>query len=42
MVLRISDRMTLEKASTQITDMPITNAGSILAVTAKAEQIRCV
>ena len=38
-VLRISDMITLENASTAITDMPITIAGSSFAVTASTEQI---
>ncbi len=39
MVLRISDMITLENASTAITEMPITIAGSSLAVTARHEQM---
>ncbi len=38
-VLRISDIITLENASTAMTDMPITRAGSSFAVTARQEQI---
>ena len=39
MVLRMSDIMTLENASTAVTDMPITMAGSSFAVTASTEQM---
>ncbi len=39
MVLRMSDIITLEKARTAITEMPITMAGSSLAVTASTEQM---
>ena len=39
MVLRISEMITLEKASTAITDMPMTRAGSSFAVTARQEHI---
>jgi hypothetical protein len=39
MVLRMSDMMTHANANTAITDMPITIAGSSLAVTANAEQM---
>ena len=38
-VLRMSDMMTLENANTAITEIPITIAGSSLAVTARHEQI---
>ncbi len=39
MVLRIRDMITLLKASTAITESPITSAGSSLAVTARTEHI---
>ncbi len=39
MVLRINDMMTLENASTAITDIPITSAGSSFTVTASTEQM---
>ena len=38
-VFRISEMMTFENASTAVTEIPITNAGSSFAVTARAEQI---
>ena len=38
-VLRNNEMMTLEKASTAVTETAMTKAGSILAVTASAEQI---
>jgi hypothetical protein len=37
--LRNNDIKRLEKAHTNVTDKPITNAGSNLTVTARAEQI---
>ena len=39
MVLRNSEMMTLEKASTAVTEIAMTKAGSSLAVTARAEQM---
>ena len=39
MVLRMSDMMTFENASTAMTDMPITRAGSSFAVTARHEHM---
>ena len=38
-VLRMSEMITLAKASTAITEMPMTMAGSSLAVTASTEQM---
>ena len=39
MVLRRREIITFEKARTAITEIPITSAGSSLAVTARAEQM---